>query len=72
MNERKDMGKITRKIPVIILVIVVLYLASLSYFTVSETESVVVTTFGKATLVSERGLHFKLPIIQKAHRLTQL
>ena len=67
MNERKDMGKITRKIPVIILVIVVLYLASLSYFTVSETESVVITTFGKATLVSERGLHFKLPIIQKAH-----
>lgn len=37
-----------------------------SAYTVQETESVVVTTFGKAKLVDEKGLHFKIPYIQKA------
>ena len=35
-------------------------------YTVQETESVVITTFGKAKLVDEKGLHFKMPYIQKA------
>ena len=37
-----------------------------SFYTVGETESVVITTFGKATLENEKGLHFKIPFIQKA------
>ena len=37
-----------------------------SFYTVNETESVVLTTFGKATLVDEKGLHFKIPFIQYA------
>ena len=44
----------------------VLVTAFSSAYTVEETESVVVTTFGKAKLVDEKGLHFKIPYIQKA------
>lgn len=40
-----------------------------SFYTVRETESVVITTFGKADLVSEKGLHFKIPFIQKATKV---
>ena len=40
-----------------------------SFYTVKETESVVITTFGKATLVDEKGLHFKIPFIQHAKRV---
>lgn len=40
-----------------------------SFYTVGETESVVITTFGKATLVDEKGLHFKIPFIQKAKKV---
>jgi len=48
---------------------VLLFVASVffsSFYTVSETESIVLTTFGKATLVDEKGLHFKLPFVQQA------
>ena len=40
-----------------------------AFYTVGETESVVVTTFGKATLIDEKGLHFKIPFIQKATKV---
>ncbi|MBR1392164.1 MAG: FtsH protease activity modulator HflK [Lachnospiraceae bacterium] len=40
-----------------------------SMYTVKETESVVITTFGKAALVDEKGLHFKIPFVQKATRV---
>lgn len=40
-----------------------------SFYTVGETESVVITTFGKATLVDEKGLHFKIPFVQKATKV---
>lgn len=59
----KNVGKIA-----LIAVIVVFGLSIIlgSFYTVSETESVVLTTFGKATLVDEKGLHFKLPFVQHA------
>lgn len=51
----------------IILVVIVLALVVLSsFYTVGETESVVITTFGKASLVDEKGLHFKIPFVQQA------
>ena len=40
-----------------------------SFYTVGETESVVITTFGKATLVDEKGLHFKIPFVQTVDKL---
>ena len=50
----------------IIIAFVALNIILSSFYTVSETESVVLTTFGKATLVDEKGLHFKIPFIQQA------
>lgn len=49
-------------------VFAVILIASSAY-TVKETESVVITTFGKASLVDEKGLHFKIPFIQKATKV---
>ncbi|MDO4491023.1 MAG: FtsH protease activity modulator HflK [Lachnospiraceae bacterium] len=40
-----------------------------SMYSIGETESVVITTFGKASVVEEKGLHFKIPFIQKATRV---
>ena len=40
-----------------------------SYYTVQETEQVIITQFGKPSPnpVTQAGLHFKLPLIQEAH-----
>ena len=35
------------------------------FYTINESESAVVTTFGKAQLIEDKGLHFKIPYIQK-------
>lgn len=40
-----------------------------SMYSIGETESVVLTTFGKASVVEEKGLHFKIPFIQQATRV---
>lgn len=54
-------GKITGIIAAIIIAICFI---SSCFYTVKETESVVVTTFGKASLEDEKGLHFRIPFIQ--------
>ena len=41
----------------------------LSFYTVNETESAVVITFGQAKLVEEKGLHLKIPYIQKVTKV---
>ena len=53
----------------IVVAIVALMVIPSAFYTVGETESVVVTTFGKATLVDEKGLHFKIPFVQKATKV---
>lgn len=62
----KKVGQIFGWIVVAIAAVTVILSA---FYTVGETESVVVTTFGKATLVDEKGLHFKIPFIQKATKV---
>ena len=62
----KKVGQIFGWIVVAIAAVTVILSA---FYTVGETESVVVTTFGKATLVGEKGLHFKIPFIQKATKV---
>ncbi len=52
----------------VILVLVIIAAAILirsSVYTIRETEAAVVTTFGSASLVEDKGLHFKIPFIQK-------
>ena len=55
---------------IVVAVLVVLFLFSAAY-TVSETEQVIITQFGKPVgdPISEAGLHFKLPYIQEVTRL---
>jgi len=52
------------------IVIFVLLILATSYYTVSDKEVAVVTTFGSVTNTTEAGVHFKLPFgIQKIHRV---
>ena len=50
-------------------VILVIVLISGSFYSVSEDQQAVVTTFGKVVRTDTAGVHFKLPLIQKAHKV---
>lgn len=63
---KNSAGKVAKTVLVIVVIMFVVGIVMSSFYTVSETESVVLTTFGKPTLVDEKGLHFKLPFIQEA------
>lgn len=65
-NRSRDPKKIAKIVGIVAIVCVVLTLALETFYTVGETESVVLTTFGKAALMDEKGLHLKIPFIQKA------
>ena len=40
-----------------------------SFYTLSETESAVITTFGRATVNNNKGLQFKIPFVQKVTKI---
>lgn len=40
-----------------------------AYYTITEQEAAVVTTFGKATATTESGLHMKIPFIQHVYKV---
>jgi len=54
---------------IVILLLAVFILSLNSFYTITEQEQAVVTTFGKAKAVSEAGLHFKIPFIQKVQKV---
>ena len=69
-NEVKDFFKKFRKFALFTIVLVVLAIIGFgSFYTIKEQEQVVITTFGKAKAVTEAGLHLKIPVIQKIHRV---
>lgn len=45
------------------------FLSGAPFYTVDETECAVVTTFGKASETSSKGLHFKIPFIQHVKKV---
>lgn len=53
----------------IVIGIIVAILALDSFYTINEQEQAVLTTFGKAEAVTEPGLHFKIPIVQKVEKV---
>lgn len=71
MNQKKQInpakiGKIT------LLVVVGLFILSVvmgSFYNVSEQEQAVVTQFGKVVATNSAGLYFKVPFIQKVHKV---
>ena len=52
-------------------VLLVLFLGMGSYYTLSEQEMAVVTTFGSPAVVEASGLHFKIPLIQKVTKVSK-
>ena len=55
-------------IPVVVVLVLIRVLAG-SFYTLSETESAVVTTLGQATVNNNKGLQFKIPFIQEVTKI---
>lgn len=69
-----DATEVMKSVPSAILrkisaIIIVMILASNSFFTIKEQEQAVLTTFGVAKSVTQSGLHFKIPFIQKVQKV---
>lgn len=56
---------------IIIVVLVLIMLAMDSFYTLSEDKIAIVTTFGKPTSVTTSGLQYKIPLIQRVHRMSK-
>lgn len=73
MNIYEDIKNKAKKplkhIGLLLLVIVVILLSFSSAYTINEQEQAVLTTFGVAKPVTEPGLHFKIPFIQKVEKV---
>lgn len=70
MNEGNELLKrLINTVSGVLIGVIVLICLLTSFYTVSETESAVVTTFGAAKLIEEKGLHFKAPLIQKVTKV---
>lgn len=53
----------------VLILFICLILASSSFYSISEQQQAVLTTFGKANAVTDSGLHFKIPFIQEVHKV---
>lgn len=71
MSKKKDLtpSQLKKFITIAICVVIVLILGLNCTYTVKEQEQAVLLTLGKATTVSESGLHFKIPFIQKVKKV---
>lgn len=58
----------TALLGVLAVAVVVLFVFG-SFYTLSETESAVITTFGRATVNNNKGLQFKIPFVQKVTKI---
>lgn len=67
-DEKKGKG-IWNTILMVFLLIFILSVISSSFYSLKENEYAVITTFGVPNVVSDSGIHFKLPIIQKGNRV---
>lgn len=61
--------KVVNIISIVILSAILVLIVLSGFYTVNETETAVVTTFGKARLVEEKGLHFKMPMLQRVRKV---
>ena len=70
MNISRTAGNISDKtIKTIVIIALIVLLIGNSVYTISEQEAAVLTTFGRATAVTDSGLHFKIPFIQKVTKV---
>ncbi len=68
-GKAKAVGNGGRILKFIVIGIIVGILILDSFYTINEQEQAVLTTFGKAQAVTQSGLHFKIPIIQKVEKV---
>lgn len=66
---REPAAIVSRVVITATIVIFLLVLALNSFYTVKETEAAVITTFGKASTNTRKGLNFKIPFIQKVRKV---
>ena len=64
-----DTKKLMRVVKIAVAVFVIAIFGFNCYYTIGEQEQAVVTTFGNPEAVSEPGLHFKIPFIQKVTKV---
>lgn len=65
VNENSSADIVFKVIRYVIIGIFLIVTLFNSFYSVKETETAVVTTFGKASIVEGKGLKFKIPYIQK-------
>lgn len=66
---KNKVKKPLKHIGLILLLIIVILLSFSSAYTINEQEQAVLTTFGVAKSVTEPGLHFRIPFIQKVQKV---
>ena len=62
-------NKISSALLAVLAVAAVILIVFNSFYTLSETESAVVTTFGQATVNNNKGLQFKIPFVQEVTKI---
>lgn len=70
-NTKNKLKKTLSGIKYIIFIPIILIMLSSSFYTVKDSEYAVITTFGKAQMVTSSGMHFKIPLLQKVHKVTK-
>lgn len=68
---KKPKGSFFRGVKILLLVVVLVFIALNSYYTLSEDKVAVVTTFGNPVSVTTSGLKFKIPFIQQVHKMSK-
>ena len=72
-NGRNDKAKLLRRLQyggiAVAVLLAVLLLGNGMWYQIEEQEEAVIVTLGSAETVSEKGLHFKIPVIQQVHKV---
>ncbi len=70
MEKAKDVAKkIIKGIVIFFIAVFVLIVVFGSFYSVNEQQQAVVTMFGSVVRVDSAGLHFKVPLIQRVHKV---
>lgn len=74
-NRKKPSAGIPKQLPkvagLVVVLAAVVVLSFDCYYTLSEEEMAVITTFGKPSVEEASGLHFKLPMIQQVTKVSK-
>ncbi len=70
-ESNKKMKRMLRPVKFIIILVLVAVAALDSFYTLSENEMAVVTTFGRPSSVMTSGPKFKYPFIQKVYKMSK-